>query len=119
MTFIIYAPTYNSGVDMTISERYRQLVADLVATVKQIEDGDAPAHALKVLRNGMNMLEEQKESVGEIPRMRMEQHLSPILLDAHNLLDRARLLFAEDGAQSSAAKVWDVQQMLYRLLNDL
>jgi hypothetical protein len=51
--------------------------------------------------------------------MRIEQHLSPILLDAHNLLDRARLLLAEDGAETSAARVWDIQQMLYRLLNDL
>ena len=104
---------------MSISERYRQLVADLVSAVKQIEDEDAPARALKVLRNGVDVLEDQEESVGEIPRMRIEQHLSPILLDAHNLLDRARLLLAEDGAENSAARVWDLQQMLYRLLNDL
>lgn len=104
---------------MSISERYRQLVADLVATVKQVEDEDAPARALKVLRNGLHVLEEQEESVGEVPRMRIEQHLSPFLLDAHNLLDRARLLLVEDGAKTSAARVWDIQQMLYRLLNDL
>ncbi len=104
---------------MSISERYRQLVADLVTTVKLIENENAPARALKVLHNGTNLLSEQLESVGEIPRMRIEQHLSPILLDAHNLLDRARLLFAEDGAEASATKVWELQQMLYRLLNDL
>ncbi|MDY0292360.1 MAG: hypothetical protein RBR02_08510 [Desulfuromonadaceae bacterium] len=104
---------------MSISERYRQLVADLVATVKLIENEHAPARALKVLHNGANLLSEQLEAVGEVPRMRIEQHLSPILLDAHNLLDRARLLFAEDGAEASATKVWELQQMLYRLLNDL
>ena len=104
---------------MSISERYRQLVADLVATVKQIEDENASDRALKVLRNGVKLLKEQEESIGEIPRIRIEQHLSPILLDAHNLLDRARLLLAEDGAETSADRVWDIQQMLYRLLNDL
>jgi len=104
---------------MSISERYRQLVADLVATVKQIEDGDAPERALKVLHNAVKLLDEQVESVGEIPRMRIEHHLSPILLDAHNVLDRGRLLLAEDGAEASATRIWNIQQMLYRLLNDL
>jgi len=104
---------------MSISERYRQLVADLIATVKQVEDEGGTARALKVLRNGADLLEDQVESVGEIPRMRIESHLSPILLDAHNLLDRARLLLVEDGLDASAARVWDIQQQLYRLLNDL
>jgi hypothetical protein len=104
---------------MSISERYRQLVTDLVATVRQIEEENAPARTLKVLRNGINVLDEQVESVGEIPRMRIEAHLSPVLLDAHNILDRARLLLLDDGAKVSADRVWEIQQMLYRLLNDL
>ncbi len=104
---------------MSISERYRQLVADLTATVKQIEGGESSARALKVLYNGVDMLEEHEESVGEVPRIRIEQHLSPILLDAHNLLDRARLLLIEEGAGVGAEKVWEIQQMVYRLLNDL
>jgi hypothetical protein len=51
--------------------------------------------------------------------MRIEAHLSPVLLDAHNILDRARLLLLDDGAKVSADQVWEIQQMLYRLLNDL
>jgi hypothetical protein len=104
---------------MSISERYRQLVADLVTTLKQIEDENAPERAVKVLRNAVKVLEEQAESVGEIPRMRIEHHLSPVLLDAHNVLDRARLLLVEEGAETPANQVWDIQQTLYRLLNDL
>ncbi|MDY0213081.1 MAG: hypothetical protein RBR06_08760 [Desulfuromonadaceae bacterium] len=104
---------------MSISERYRQLVANLAATVKQIEDGESSERALKVLHNGVDMLTEHVESVGEVPRMHIEQHLSPVLLDAHNLLDRGRLLLIEGGAESQADMVWEIQQMLYRLLNDL
>ncbi len=104
---------------MSISERYRQLVENLTVTVKQIEAAESSERALKVLRNSVEMLEEHVESVGEIPRMRIEQHLSPILLDAHNVLDRGRLLLVEDEAESQAEMVWDFQQMLYRLLNDL
>ncbi|MDD2558294.1 MAG: hypothetical protein RBR43_08925 [Desulfuromonadaceae bacterium] len=104
---------------MSISERYRQLVADLMAAIKQIEDEGSSERAMQVLRNGADMLEEHVESVGEIPRMRIEQDLSPVLLDAHNLLDRGRLLLTEGEFESHAALVWDLQQMLYRLLNDL
>lgn len=104
---------------MSISERYRLLVADLTATVKQIEDEGSSTRALKVLHTGVELLTEHVESVGEVPRMRIEQHLSPVLLDAHNLLDRGRLLLVEGGAEAHAQRVWEFQQQLYRLLNDL
>ena len=104
---------------MSISERYRQLVSDVVATVRQLEEQGAPQRALTVLRNGKQVLEEQLESVGEIPRINIEYQLSPVLLNAHNLLDRGRLLLIEGGADAFAPQIWVFQQMLYRLLNDL
>jgi hypothetical protein len=51
--------------------------------------------------------------------MNLELKLTPILLKAHNHLDRARLIFEEEGLDEQAAATWELQQKIYRLLNDL
>jgi hypothetical protein len=106
---------------MSISERYRDLVEEVDGIVKSLHADEATrtaARALQVLDQALETLEEQAEEVGEIPRMKIEAKLSPVLLDAHNLFDRGRLLL-EEQQLAAAHKIWDVQKKLYRLLNDL
>ncbi|MEA3465449.1 MAG: hypothetical protein U9R29_05505 [Thermodesulfobacteriota bacterium] len=107
---------------MSISERYRELVAEVQVLIKGLrsdEQSDATERVFRVIDQAVAILAEHEEEVGEIPRMRIDRDLSPVLLDAHNLFDRARLLLEEDECDKEAAKVWDVQKKLYRLLNDL
>ncbi|MBW2511552.1 MAG: hypothetical protein JRE01_05925 [Deltaproteobacteria bacterium] len=51
--------------------------------------------------------------------MSLEYKLTPILLKAHNNLDRARLTFTAEGLDEFAVQAWELQQKIYRLLNDL
>ena len=110
---------------MSISDRYRALTDEINSFVrvqfKQYGDEvESPVKdALKALKKADEVLTELKESVGEIPRISLEYKLTPVLLSGHNNLDRARLEFeaAEEGAV--AKEVWDLQQSIYRLLNDL
>lgn len=107
---------------MSISERYRELVAEVQSLIKALrcdEQSDATERVFRVIDQAVAILVEHDEMVGEIPRMKFESVLSPVLLDAHNLFDRARLLLEEDECDNEATKVWDVQTKLYRLLNDL
>ncbi|MDY0189544.1 MAG: hypothetical protein RBR22_02315 [Desulfuromonas sp.] len=107
---------------MSISERYRELVAEVESLRKQMrrdEQSDATERIFRIIDQATVTLKDQVEVVGEIPRMRIDRDLSPVLLDAHNLFDRARLLLEDDDCEQEAAKMWDVQQKLYRLLNDL
>jgi hypothetical protein len=65
-------------------------------------------------------LQEWVEQVGEVPRMRLESELTPILLKAHDTLDKARLVFEDiEGLDAQADATWELQQKIYRLLNDL
>ena len=110
---------------MSISDRYRALSDDVSRFVagqkKNFGESEEPAlkDALKALRKGDAVLLELKEGVGEIPRIRLEDQLTPVLLKGHNNLDRARLQFLEAGEEAVAAEVWTLQQAIYRLLNDL
>jgi len=106
---------------MSISDRYRDLVEEVGVMVKSFETDKATCEstrALRVLDQALKTMAKMAEDVGEIPRMKIEAELSPILLDAHNLLDRGRLLL-EEQQLAAAHKVWEVQKKLYRLLNDL
>ncbi|MCP3176915.1 MAG: hypothetical protein AB7F21_12960 [Desulfuromonadales bacterium] len=103
---------------MTISDRYRDLVNEAAQLVQKL-DGTADDKAVQGVRQGLAGLEELKEQVGEIPRIRLEVELTPVLLAAHTRLDRARLLLEEAGAEDLAVAVWDVEQKIYRLLNEL
>lgn len=106
---------------MTISDRYRQLVADLEACQRHLSTSSEDLSAeIRIIGQAMTQLHELLDQVGDIPRIRLETQLTPVLLKAHNLLDRARLLLEERDEQESAADaVWDLQQGIYRLLNDL
>ena len=58
-------------------------------------------------------LNELLESVGDIPRIKLESKLTPVLLKAHQKLDQARLLFEEAGEEDRAARSWELEQKLY------
>lgn len=106
---------------MTISDRYRELVAEVKTRCAALggagdETGERAARLTGQAATGLSELE---ELVGEIPRIRLESELTPVLLKAHSQLDRARLLLEEEGAEDSAAALWELEQKVYRLLNDL
>lgn len=106
---------------MSISDRYRQLVSDVKALSGQLQglDEELAVQVLKPVNQAIEGLRELQDSVGEIPRIRLETDLTPVLLKAHGRLDRARLLLEEQGAEDRAAAVWEMEQKIYRLLNDL
>jgi len=110
---------------MSISDRYRDLAEEVriytsVQKKKTVEDAaDADKAALKSLKKADTVLAELKEGVGEIPRIRLEDELTPVLMKAHNHLDRSRLDYLEAEDEKTAAEVWALQQTIYRLLNDL
>lgn len=110
---------------MSISDRYRSLAEDVKAFIttqkKQINSDATPAlqQALKSVSRGYRVIDELREGVGEVPRIRLEDELTPVLMKAHNALDRGRLDYLEADDEKSAAAVWELQQTIYRLLNDL
>jgi len=110
---------------MSISVRYRALTDEVGAFVEEQarRAGDEPveavAQAIKALRKAIGALNELRDGVGDVPRIRLETELTPVLLKAHNHLDRGRLDFIEGGDDKAAAAAWDLQQAIYRLLNDL
>jgi hypothetical protein len=106
---------------MSISDRYRELVSDVKALGMQLQgfEGEQAEQVEKAVSQAVAGLAELQESVGEIPRIRLEADLTPVLLKAHGRLDRGRLLLEEQGAEDQAAAVWEMEQKIYRLLNDL
>lgn len=105
---------------MTISDRYRQLVADVQICLTHLDGAseDAAPEA-RIVEQAVQQLGELIDQVGDIPRIRLESQLTPVLLKTHNLLDRARLLLEERDQDDVADELWDLQQAIYRLLNDL
>ncbi|PLY03107.1 MAG: hypothetical protein C0623_02625 [Desulfuromonas sp.] len=110
---------------MSISDRYRSLSEEvrIFASIQKKRIGEDAEASLKAaarsLKKADKILDELKESVGEIPRISLEFKLTPILLKAHNTLDRSRLDFIDAGDEKTASEVWMLQQTIYRLLNDL
>ncbi len=105
---------------MSISERYRDIVANVGLFLDQTREGGVGSGRESVhVEKALVTLRELAESVGEIPRIRLENDLTPVLLKAHGQLDRARLLLEEGGAEDAGAAVWELEQQIYRLLNDL
>ena len=106
---------------MTISERYRKLYQDLLVFSQgfQGEDSAETASVPQLFEKALGELAPFGEAVGEIPRIRLEEKLTPVLLKSHSVLDRARLLLDEGGEPDRAAEVWELEQQIYRLLNDL
>ena len=106
---------------MTISERYRQITEMATAEAERLGESlpIEMGKALRSLDRGVEELQDLKELVGEIPQIQLENKLSPVLLKAHGFLDRARVLLEEHGFTREGAAIWELEQSLYRLLNDL
>ena len=110
---------------MSISDRYRSLAEDVktfIAIQKKKANPESTPEMQKALQSvsrASRVIEELREGVGEVPRIRLEEELTPVLMKAHNALDRGRLDYLEADDQKSAAMVWELQQTIYRLLNDL
>ena len=105
---------------MSISERYRDLTLEVMTFRDSLSQGtEEESKELRNIKEAAGGLAELQEAVGEIPRMKLEYQLTPVLLKAHSRLDRARLILEEQGAEDRAAAVWDLEQKIYRLLNDL
>lgn len=106
---------------MTISDRYREITREVQAFVNNLGEAGEGAENRRFREAGKAVaaLEELREAVGDVPRIRLESTLTPVLLKAHQKLDQARLLFEEVGEEDRAAKAWELEQKIYRLLNDL
>lgn len=106
---------------MTISDRYREITREVKAFVAGLGEGEESAENRRFREAGKAVaaLEELRDAVGDIPRIKLESTLTPVLLKAHQKLDQARLLFEEAGEEDRAAKAWELEQKIYRLLNDL
>lgn len=105
---------------MTISDRYRQLVAEVQNCLTILDQEPEPTdQEARIIAQALDQLNELIDQVGDIPRIRLESQLTPILLKAHNQLDRARLLLEERDLDAPSDVVWELQQSIYRLLNDL
>lgn len=106
---------------MSISARYRDIAADLNHLLEDFPliDSEVVGKGVRQLEKASEMLGELVETVGEIPQFKLEKELTPVLLKAHGALDRGRLLFEEIDENEHAAKVWEIEQRIYRLLNDL
>ena len=106
---------------MTISDRYREITREVqtfVSGLGEEEEGEAQRR-FREAGKAVAVLNELLESVGDIPRIKLESRLTPVLLKAHQKLDQARLLFEEAGEEDRATKSWELEQRIYRLLNDL
>lgn len=104
---------------MSISDRYRQLIDETRTCYLTLpEETDISGRARRIAGLALEQLEELSDQVGDIPRIRLESQLTPVLLKAHNQIDRARLLYEEE-ENPAADALWTLQQAIYRLLNDL
>ena len=106
---------------MSISERYRQILAQIDSESDRLYEilPETTASALRMVDIAAEELQDSVESVGEIPQMHLETKLSPILLSVHGLLDRARVALEKADHQPESEIVWELEQSVYRLLNDL
>ncbi|WP_020676003.1 hypothetical protein [Geopsychrobacter electrodiphilus] len=107
---------------MKVADRFRQIALCASALVQKFScqpDGTRIDRAVNLLRKGSEELAEWSEQAGEIPQMKLEHKLSPVLLQVHSTFDRARVLYEEADKSEEGALIWDVEQQIYRLLNDL
>jgi len=106
---------------MSISSRYRQILDQIENDVDRLYETlpDTTAKALRLVDIAVEELQDMNESVGEIPRIQLEHKLSPVLLKAHEKLDRARVMLEKENHNNAGKNIWELEQMIYRLLNDL
>ena len=100
---------------MNISDRFRELVRE----IKRFQQGAHTPALPSAVGLALSGLEEMGERVGDVPRIRLEAELTPVLLKAHSHLDRARLLCEEKGESGQASAIWDLEQRIYYLLNEI
>jgi len=104
---------------MSISNRFRDIAREVSGFKKTLQGEESLKSGFLLVKRASQGLLEWNEQVGEIPRMRLEAELTPVLMKAHDTLDRARLIFEEAELEELAGTTWDLQQKIYRLLNDL
>jgi hypothetical protein len=106
---------------MSISARYRQILDQIESEVDNLyeELPETTATALRAADMAVEELQDWVEAVGEIPQYMLESKLAPVLLKVHEHLDRARVLLEKGEHKQAAAQIWEQEQMIYRLLNDL
>ena len=106
---------------MSISARYRTLSADARLLQKKITTitPELQAQVDRELAKAAKTLESLAEQVGEIPQFKLEKELTPVLIKAHGELDRARLLLEDADDDDNSERIWDMEQLIYRLLNEL
>jgi len=106
---------------MSISARYRTLSADARLLQKKITTStpELQAQVERELAKATETLDAFAEQVGEIPQFKLEKELTPVLIKAHGELDLTRLLLEAADDEVNAERIWDMEQQIYRLLNDL
>ncbi len=106
---------------MSISDRYRQLLERIDRESDRLYEflPETTVNALRLVDIATEELQDWADTVGEIPQFQLESKLSPVLLGAHGYLDRARVMLEKDGHQRAVDIVWELEQGIYRLLNDL
>ncbi len=105
---------------MSVSNRFREIAREVVEFQAVLEaQSETAGKGRKPVGKAGECLQEWVDQVGDIPRKSLEFKLTPVLLKAHNFLDRARLSFEEDHCEALASSTWELQQKIYRLLNDI
>lgn len=106
---------------MSISGRYRQLLERIDQESDHLYEilPESTVNALRLVDIAAEELQDLIDSVGEIPQFQLESKLSPVLLNVHGYLDRARVMLEKDQHQRAVDIVWELEQGVYRLLNDL
>ena len=106
---------------MSISERYRRILLQIEQKADHLYEvlPESTAKALRLVDLAAEELQDLSEFVGEIPQFQLENKLSPVLLKVHGHLDRARVLLENEEHQKAGETIWELEQLIYRLLNDL
>ena len=106
---------------MSISARYRQILEQIEADADRLYEvlPEDTANALRQVDLAAEEMQDWVESVGEISQIKLEEKLSPVLLQVHGHLDRARVMLEAADHNKAGVVVWELEQQVYRLLNDL
>ena len=106
---------------MSISVRFRQILEQIEADADRMYEAlpEDTANALRLVDVAAEEMQDIVESVGEISQIKLEEKISPVLIEAHGNLDRARVMLEAAGHLKEASIIWELEQLLYRLLNDL
>lgn len=106
---------------MSISNRYRQILLEIEqqAVTLRMREAAENNKVLGAIDAALTELRPVAETVGEVPQYQLERTLSPVLLKAHGKLDRARVLLEDAGRERDGERIWELEQFIYRLLNDL